>query len=115
MPYCPSCGYEYQPGVSECPDCREKLVNLLKPDAHGAERTNIRFVPMPELPGRVFAEMVKGALEEQGIHSYIRSDGISEGFGIVGTGPIAKVFRLFVPENRYEESLDIQKQMMDQE
>jgi hypothetical protein len=46
--------------------------------------------------------LVKGALEERDIHSYIRSDGISDGYGIVGTGLISKGFRLFVPgmENR---------------
>lgn len=29
MPYCPKCGYEYQPGVKVCPDCDEELVDEL--------------------------------------------------------------------------------------
>jgi hypothetical protein len=113
MPFCPNCGYEYGFQVSQCPDCREKLVHSLDPDPSQTVGKDVRFAPMPELPGRVFAEMVKGALEEKDIHSYIRSDGVSDAYGIVGTGMITKGFRLFVPEDKLEECLEIQRQMMD--
>lgn len=32
MPYCPRCKYEYNPGVSKCPDCDEYLVEHLSLD-----------------------------------------------------------------------------------
>jgi len=115
MPFCPNCRYEYNPGIAECPDCHEKLVNALAAEKADSNRAamGLRFVPLPDLPGRVYAEMVKGVLEKRGIPSYIRSDGISEGYGVVGTGPIAKGFHLWVPEDRVEECLDIQHQMLD--
>ena len=110
MPFCPNCRYEYQPGVAECPDCREPLVENLPP---GPPAADVRFVPMPDLPGRVYAEMVKGVLEQRGIPSYLRSDGASDGFSAVGTSILDKGFKLYVPEDRLEECLDIQHQMMD--
>ena len=73
---------------------------------------NERFVPLPDLPGRVYAEMVREVLEQKGIPSYIRSDGVSDGYGIVGTGPIAKGFQLFVPESKIEIALQIQNGML---
>ncbi len=29
MPFCPSCKYEYVPGITKCPDCRVDLVDEL--------------------------------------------------------------------------------------
>ena len=29
MPFCPKCRYEYEPSVSICPDCGERLVSSL--------------------------------------------------------------------------------------
>ena len=109
MSFCPKCKYEYNQDVKKCPDCNIDLISKL-PDHEEAE--NISFVPLPDLPGRIYAEMVKGAFEESGISCYIRSDGVLDAFGISGTGPVSKGFRLFVPENRLKECLKILQQMM---
>jgi hypothetical protein len=74
---------------------------------------NEHFVPLPDLPGRVYAEMVREVLKQNGIPSYIRSDGVSDGYGVVGTGPIAKGFQLFVPESAVEFCLQIRNEMLD--
>jgi hypothetical protein len=29
MPYCPSCGYEFQEGIDTCPDCKVSLLGKL--------------------------------------------------------------------------------------
>ena len=65
------------------------------------------------LPGRVYGEMVKGALQGRGITCYIRSENIGDAYQAQGTFPFGGV-RIFIPENRLEESLSIQKQLMDQ-
>ncbi len=74
---------------------------------------DIRFVPLPALPGRVYADMVRGALEDQGIPCYIRSDGIMDTLGVAGTGPVNKGFRVFVPEDALDTCRQIQEGMMD--
>jgi hypothetical protein len=80
--------------------------------SHQEKKVNEKFVPLPDLPGRVYAEMVKEVLEQKGIPSYIRSDGVSDGYGVVGTGPIAKGFQLFVPESAVEFCLQIRNEML---
>ena len=112
MPFCPNCRYEYRADVSECPDCGEVLVDAL-PSMDDETFRNVRFVPMPDLPGRVYAEMIKGVLEERGIPCYIRSEGIIDTVGVTGTGPVNRGVKLYVPEDRLEECLDIQHGMLD--
>ena len=80
---------------------------------HQKKNRNEKFVPLPDLPGRVYAEMVREVLEQNGIPSYIRSDGVSDGYGVVGTGPISKGFQLFVPESAVEFCLQIRNEMLD--
>lgn len=114
MPFCPKCGYEYIENVTTCPDCQVPLVPILNndhPNDHSDE--NVPFKALPDLPGRVYADMVIGVLEERGIPCYVRSDGVMDAFGIAGTGPVSRGFRIFVPENRYQECIEIQHQMMD--
>jgi hypothetical protein len=81
--------------------------------SHQKKKREEKFVPLPDLPGRVYAEMVREVLEQKGIPSYIRSDGLSDGYGVVGTGPIAKGFQLFVPESAVEFCLQIRNEMLD--
>jgi len=107
--FCPACRYEYTDGIRTCPDCGETLVDKLPIE----EDSKIDFIPLPSLPGRVYGDMVKGALEEKGIPCYIRSENIGDAYQAQGTFPFGGV-RIFIPENRLQEALSIQQQMMDQ-
>lgn len=108
---CPKCRYEYNPGVMKCPDCGEDLVEALSEESE-INLPDIHFVPLPNLPGRVYAEMVKGVLDKKGIPCYIRSEGPGDAYQFSGTTPREGV-QLFVPEDRYHECVDIQHQMLD--
>lgn len=110
MGFCPKCRYEYEAHVVRCPDCGKKLTeSLVREDSGLPEK---RFVPMPGLPGRVYAEMVKSVLEERGIPCYIRADGMTDTLGISGTSPAAGTVRIFVPEDRLQDCIDIQQRML---
>jgi len=116
MAYCPKCQFEYEAGITHCPDCKLDLVDQL-PDAvpavepdHGTPGED--FVPLPEVEGGVYAEMVKGALNKRGIESYIHTEGFSDTIGITGTGPVSKGYRVFVPASRIGECLDIQNSIL---
>lgn len=110
MPFCPKCRYEYKNTVTECPDCQEKLVDRLPFEEE--EIADIKFVAMPALPGRVYADMVKGVLEQRGIPCYIRSEGLIDTIGVSGTGPINRGVKIYVPEDRLEECVEIQHGML---
>jgi len=70
MPYCPDCKAEYIEGIVECPDCRVALVEQLPIEEH----KEVDLVGLHPLPGIVYAEMVKEALERAGIACVIKSD-----------------------------------------
>jgi hypothetical protein len=70
MPYCPECQYEYRVGVRECPDCNERLVEMLPAQGNGPLRP-LRLVELyrghsPEV--RILEE----ALRQEGIPSLVR-------------------------------------------
>ena len=113
MGFCPNCRFEYESQVKRCPDCDRKLVDHLEPEDWKDPDPDLRFVPLPGLPGRVYAEMIKEVLEKRGIPCYIRSDGITDALKISGTGPMSKGVVIYVPENRLKECEDIQHQMLD--
>ena len=110
MPFCPDCGYEYKESVETCPDCNRELKPSKPLEPEG--KAEIRFKPLPNLPGRIYAEMLKGALEAQEIPCYIQGKGITDALQIGGTMPMDGV-QLYVPENRYDEAVEIQRGMMD--
>ena len=46
MPFCPRCRYEYNPGISKCPDCDEYLVDRLPLDEdEGENEDEVRVDP----------------------------------------------------------------------
>lgn len=111
--FCPVCKYEYKSGVKVCPDCGEKLiVKLPQEKQNNKADLKISFVPLPNLPGRVYADMVKDTLDAKGIPCYIRSKGIGDALQFPGTTPLEGT-SLFVPENRLKECIAIQQQMLD--
>lgn len=73
----------------------------------------IQFVPLPAFPGGIYAEMLKGALEKEGITCYIRADGMEGAFGITGTLLPNAGVRLYVPEPKYEHCRRMQQEMLD--
>ena len=110
--FCPSCKYEYNPGVKMCPDCGKKLVEKLPDEKNNKYFKKIKFVPLPSLPGRVYADMVKDTLDTNGIPCYIRSQGIGDAYQFPATTPMGGT-RIYVPEDRIEEAIEIQQQMLD--
>jgi hypothetical protein len=110
MPFCPECRAEYVAATRNCSDCRKALVDRLPvvpsvPD--------IRFVPLPGVPGRAYAEMVKHVLDRRGIPCYIHSSGVDGAYAIGAAQVAGAEARLFVPEDRLDECVALQQGMLD--
>jgi hypothetical protein len=110
MGFCPSCRMEYVPEVTECPDCHEKLVKSL-PEI---EIPDVEWTALPSVPGVVYAQMIKEALEQNGIPAYIQSLWTSGGLGVISsTSMTGMAVRIMVPKTEYNRALEIQEGMVD--
>jgi hypothetical protein len=72
MAYCPECQDEFEDWVEVCPDCKIALVRELpaKPDSN---RTDDPLVHIATASSEPLAMFWKGVLENEGIHSLIKS------------------------------------------
>jgi hypothetical protein len=108
MPYCPNCKYEYKDNIEECPDCGAKLVDKLEEET----LESIKYVPFRTLPSRLYAEMLKEALENEGIPSIIKGDDVAIVLGSYSTTSPVEI-TIWVPEEDLERAEQIADQMLD--
>src|SRR5689334_9052111 len=76
MPWCPKCGYEYNPGIKVCSDCGEPLVDHLLEEDHSRDYTDM--VSVTHLENEIEGAVLKSVLEEQGIHAIVRDFIVSQ-------------------------------------
>ena len=104
MPFCPKCRYEYLKPVTVCPDCEEKLVDVLPDDDESDEPDNQydNWVQLARLNSPQSADMVEEVLKDKKIPVVIYSG--TGHFGMVGQmgpsspRPIGGGYSVFVPE-----------------
>ncbi len=111
MPFCPKCRYEYVEGSGTCPDCNETLTDRLDDIDEITEIDNIKWKKLPSQPGRVFTEMYKEILDNNGIPCILQPGNISW-MASAGTSSIGSKTYLLVPENRYEECIKLLDQTL---
>ncbi len=115
MPFCPLCKAEYSAGTKRCPDCECDLVEELpeEADLEGLdedEELPEGLVHLYSTRNKVYAEFLKETLENSNIPCYLRSSGsfFEEGLGYVTKGKGG--YKIYVPEDKYEEALAIREQ-----
>jgi hypothetical protein len=109
MPYCPKCRIEYQEERQKCPSCGSRLVGQL-PEEVPPESPD--FVPLRNLPSRMYAQMLQEALRKEGIPSMIKSDDIAITFPSLGTTSAVPVL-IMVSEKDAKRADEIADQMLD--
>jgi hypothetical protein len=102
MPFCPSCRYEYQAGVTRCADCGGALVEKLPETS--------RPVHLVELyTGRsIETRMLQETLREHGIPSLVRAAEPMR--GIIGDAALPMFEQLLIAA----EDLEAQREVIDQ-
>lgn len=111
MPFCPLCLYEFVDGTKKCVDCNAKLVDRL-PDE---KMTIVKWLYLDTLPDVILAEMVKEALENNGIETILKTDPLHTTFSLQSTGLAGSFAKLYVPRNQKEAALEILQSMTNKE
>jgi len=104
MAYCPRCHYEYQEGTARCPDCGADLLPgaLPKASAPTAASQPVRLCTVPDVSA---GDILRAALAEHGIPSYLRRHGpITGELGRVTDGLTEDYAIVMVPANRLGEA-----------
>jgi hypothetical protein len=82
MPWCPTCGTEYETGVSQCADCGSALVD--QPPANQGD-PNEQTVVALEARSMTEAQVAVATLEAEGIDAYVETTASpSPNVGVMG-------------------------------
>jgi hypothetical protein len=105
MPWCPGCGYEYEEGVKECPDC--KLPLRKAPGLAEMEfDDSIKWTVVYTATDQERAGIIHDLLEDNGINVAVRD---SEGplRSILGGGVLEGDVEIYVLKYKAEEAKKI--------
>lgn len=72
MPFCANCRFEYQEGISLCPDCNMPLVAELPPNT-AATSPDQSWVAVCSVFNDLSSSLARGALESRNIPSIVMS------------------------------------------
>jgi hypothetical protein len=119
MAFCPECSCEFKPGIKECPFCSTRLVDKSvvkkkKPAAKGKGMQK-NLVRLRNFPSSVYAYMLQGALENEGINAVIKDEN-KQAVPVNYNGSLnhaGKRVTVWVPKKDYHTCKEITDQMFD--
>ncbi len=103
--FCPNCKYEYKPGIEKCPDCGADLVEKLEEPKLTAKKES-SFVFLCTTQNLVYANFIKETLENNDIPCLLKHEKLTVFYSL-------RPVEVYVPEEKYEESLKIKEQLVD--
>jgi pentatricopeptide repeat protein len=107
MPFCPNCNYEYVEGILICPDCNQKLVDILELEKF-EELSEKDWVLIYTSFNEIDIEMIKDNLESAGIST----SSISQKDSVFPVPGNLSLIKLFVKKADVSEALEFIDEMM---
>ncbi len=107
MAFCPKCLYEIVRGPKFCPECGARLVRRLSPQ----QMAEVQWTLVGSFSDVTQANMVKEALENQGITALLKTDMFHSALMVQGTAFPGAYAHIFVPRAKCQEALDSIKTM----
>ena len=102
--FCPNCRCEYKSGIEKCPDCGADLVEKLEEPKPILEKEQ-KLVLLCTTQNLVYADFLKETLEKNNIPCLIKNEG-----GMMSYPP--SYAKIYVPEEKYEESQKVKEQLV---
>jgi predicted nucleic-acid-binding Zn-ribbon protein len=72
--FCPKCLYEYEKGITKCPDCGAGLVAEDPVKESGGDLPDIRVSELVDVENEMQAQVLRDMLMQDGIHSFLRTN-----------------------------------------
>jgi hypothetical protein len=113
MPFCPTCRYEYKPGILTCPDCETPLVESLPepavpPEGGDASNSYEGWVALARLTSPQYVDMLEEVFRDKNIPVVmLRGAGLFEAtgqMGITSFQPAGGGYTVRVPEEYVREA-----------
>jgi len=106
--YCPRCRTEYLEGREECQECGGPLeLHPPKEEELYEQNSSYRFIPLRQNLSQLYAEMLREALDNEGIPALAKTSGIAAAFFafqyVTAPNPAAPT-SVLVPEDRLTEA-----------
>lgn len=108
--FCPKCRFEYNPGIDQCPDCGEKLVDKLEEECSEIEESEGDWVLLYKTPNRILANFLMETLKQSGIDCVLLPKGTFFEMGLRYLAKDDRGFEVYVPKEKYQKSLEIKEQ-----
>jgi hypothetical protein len=70
--FCPKCLYEYEKGITKCPDCGSLLVEEDPAKEDEGDLPDIRVAEAADVDDDLEAGALRSMLDAEGIHSFLR-------------------------------------------
>lgn len=120
MPFCPSCGSEYEKDKVRCPECDEWLTEDAVDQSDDSESRdegidtdeNMELVLLETYESGMVAAMVADALSEAGIATVYRSDAATGSAWSGGVATAMGPVDLLVPQSQRDEAAEIASRLV---
>ena len=101
---CPKCHAEYLSHINICVDCKNPLVDASNIDL---PITEMKWLPLPIIEGKIYADMVIDLLSQDSIPHYVKMDWTSSAYLIEAASLPSQVIKIFVPKEHLKKASSI--------